>query len=78
MNAIQSISTQIETLQQTLSAKTLATPDISALRPLSEIVGSTLKAAGSRSEHTARAYTTGIGMFLQWPGAERRELLPYG
>ena len=60
--ALQTRQTQLETFRTTAQAVTMADPNVAAQRPLSDIVRSTLSAAGSRSSHTARAYTTGIGI----------------
>jgi site-specific recombinase XerD len=73
---LQTRQSQLETFRTTAQAITMADPNVAARRPLADIVRSTLSAAGSRSTHTQRAYTTGIGTFLQWLETERSDLVP--
>ena len=74
--ALQTCQNSLEAFRQQAQALTMADPNVAAQRPLSEIVKSTLSAAGSRSLHTIRAYTTGIGYFLQWLETERAGMVP--
>ncbi|MBN1313194.1 MAG: site-specific integrase [Anaerolineae bacterium] len=53
-----------------------ASPEAAIRRPIAELVEATLKAAARGSRHTARAYQTAIGLFLQYLDAERGEILP--
>lgn len=69
-------SWRTENLPVELEDQSLVSEEIALKRPLSEIVKATLDSAASRSRHTARAYQTAIGLFLQHLDAERGGILP--
>jgi len=58
-----------------LSDLSAVSPEVAMSQPLANLVDSTLKAA-CRSQHTRRAYQTGIGLFLQYLDLERGDLIP--
>lgn len=62
-------------LQIIPSSLTIASPEVAANKPLADLVNSALTAC-SKSQHTRRSYTTGIGMFLQFLEEEHRSHLP--
>ena len=47
--------------------------EVALNRPMAELVQSALAAAGGESVHTARAYQTAMGLFLQFLGQRERE-----
>ena len=59
--------------QESLS---ILTPSVALNIPLAELVQTVLTAAGGESEHTARAYQTAIGLFLQFLGERQARRLP--
>jgi integrase len=61
--------TKIETLS-------VVSPEFAIRRPLAELVENALTAAAGESENTARAYLTGIGLFLQYLSGHLADVLP--
>lgn len=51
-------------------------PEVALNMPLGELVQTTLTAAATDSQNTARAYQTAIGLFLAWLGGELGDRLP--
>lgn len=62
-------------LVRPITELSIASPEVAGNKPLAELVASTL-AACSKSTHTNRSYTTGIGMFLQFLNEEKAGVLP--
>ncbi|MBT7082543.1 MAG: site-specific integrase [Chloroflexi bacterium] len=50
--------------------------DVAINQPLAELVNATIQAAAGDSEHTARAYQHGIGLFLQFLSERHSDRLP--
>lgn len=61
--------------QQAQAVTSYAAPAVALRRPLPEVVGAALDAAG-RSNHTRRAYETAIALFLAHLDRERGKLIP--
>ena len=54
----------------------VVSPEFAIRRPLAELVENALTAAAGESENTARAYLTGIGLFLQYLSDRLGDVLP--
>lgn len=54
----------------------VVSPEFAIRRPLAELVENALTAAAGESENTARAYLTGIGLFLQYLSDRLVDALP--
>lgn len=75
MDAVIPFETQDLARLEALADLSAVSPEVALRRPLADLVLATLKAA-ARSEHTARAYRTAIGLFVQYLDQERGGQLP--